>query len=442
MRSPHQTDETQAKKSRLRVAVVSPTLDKRHGTERCVAEEISRLTDRCEFHLYSSRAEDIDLSQVVWHRIPSLPGPLLAGFLWWFFANQAARWWHERRGECRYDLVYSPGINCLDADVISVHIVFAEFRRQAAAELAFGRNPIRFWPRLLHRRLYYALAIALERRVYRRRNVTLLLTAHKTGRDLAQLYGRSEPLPVSYLGLDHRTFNPQARASRRAEARQSLGLREETFALLLIGNDWKKKGLATILEALAGLDSLPLCLLVAGRDDERPYRRRLGELALEGRVRFLPPRPDVEFYYAAADAYVGPSLEDAYALPPAEAMACGLPVVISSTMGVAEIVTDGRDGIVLDDPRDASGLREKIRRLYEDPALRRRMGENACRTTEAYTWERNAGELYAVFEQALARKLQKKDSDAGNARPPAGGESDARTPAEDPGEGSAQGQRR
>ena len=49
----------------------------------------------------------------------------------------------------------------------------------------------------------------------------------------------------------------------------------------------------------------------------------------------------------AADAYVGPSLEDAFALPPAEAMACGLPVIVSNQAGACEIITDGVDGIVL-----------------------------------------------------------------------------------------------
>jgi glycosyltransferase involved in cell wall biosynthesis len=395
---------------RLRVAVVSPTIDKRHGTERRVAEWISRLTGRCEFHLYSSRVEDINLGEVVWHRIPSLRGPHLVSYLWWFFANQAARWWHARRPECLYDLVFSPGINCLDADVISVHIVFAEFHRQAGADLAFRRNPIRFWPRLLHRRLYYALAVALERRVYPRQDVSLLLIARKTELDLARFYGRSERLPVVYLGFDHRIFNPRARAERRGEARRALGLDEETFALLLVGNDWRKKGLGTILEALAGLERLPLCLLVVGRDDARPYRAALETFALEERVRFLPSRADVEFYYAAADAYVGPSLEDTFAQPPAEAMACGLPVITSATNGTAEIITDGRDGFVLADPRDAAGLRERIRRLYENPSLRRTVGENAARTAEAYTWERNAAEVYAVFEQALKRKREGKAS--------------------------------
>ncbi len=393
---------------RLRVAIVSPTIDKRHGTERRVAEEIGHLADRCEFHLYSSRVEDVDLARVVWHRIPELPGPHLAGYLWWFFANQAARWWQTRRGRCRYDLVYSPGINSLDADVISVHIVFAEFRRQVAAELAFRRNPLRFWPRLLHRRLYYALIVALERYVYPRRDISLLAISRKAVEDLACFYSQNQSLPVIYAGLDQRLFSPRRRAERRAQARQSLGLDEEAFALLLIGNDWKKKGLGTILEALADLKPLPLCLLVVGQDDERPYRALLGQWALGERVRFLPPRPDVEFYYAAADAYVGPSLEDAFAQPPAEAMACGLPAIVAKTMGVAEIMTDGKDGFVLDDPRDVAGLRERIRRLYEDRALREKIGENAARTAAAYTWERNAAELYAVFQRAFEQKKERK----------------------------------
>ena len=57
----------------------------------------------------------------------------------------------------------------------------------------------------------------------------------------------------------------------------------------------------------------------------------------------LPPRKDVEFYYAAADVYAGPSLQDSYAMPPAEAMACGLPVIVSASAGVSEIVTSGKD---------------------------------------------------------------------------------------------------
>ena len=77
---------------KLSIAVVSPFLDKRHGTEMCVAEQLERLACEYEIHLYSARVEDVDLTRIRWHRIPTLPGPHLAGYLWWFAANQVVRW--------------------------------------------------------------------------------------------------------------------------------------------------------------------------------------------------------------------------------------------------------------------------------------------------------------------------------------------------------------
>ncbi len=64
---------------RPRVAVLSPFVDKRHGTERCLAEQIERLSRTFDIHLYSSRVEDVDLTGITWHRVPALPGPHLFG---------------------------------------------------------------------------------------------------------------------------------------------------------------------------------------------------------------------------------------------------------------------------------------------------------------------------------------------------------------------------
>jgi glycosyltransferase involved in cell wall biosynthesis len=117
-------------------------------------------------------------------------------------------------------------------------------------------------------------------------------------------------------------------------------------------------------------------------------------------------RPDVEFYYAAADAYVGPSLEDAFAFPPFEAMACGLPVIVSGQAGVSELLTHGVDGFILDDPKDSASLAKLISILYHDPEFRRRMGENAARTARHYTWERNAEQFQTMFEAVLRSKAR------------------------------------
>src|ERR1700677_596937 len=217
---------------RPRIAVVSPFLDKGYGTERTVIEWLLHLPDDFEVHLYSQRVEDLPSGKFIWHRIPSIPAPGLLGFLWWFAANHICRAWDSRVRRLNYDLVYSPGINCFDADVISVHIVFAEFLRQARAELKFRKNHILSWARLLHRRIYYALIITLEKRVYTNSETQLVLYAKKTAGDLERFYGRRDRLPILYLGLDQKVFNPSRRIALRDSARQQLGLASNRFTLL------------------------------------------------------------------------------------------------------------------------------------------------------------------------------------------------------------------
>jgi UDP-glucose:(heptosyl)LPS alpha-1,3-glucosyltransferase len=191
-----------------------------------------------------------------------------------------------------------------------------------------------------------------------------------------------------------------------------LGFADDKFVLVLVGNDWKKKGLVALIEALAQLQDLPLALVVAGKDDSTPYQRRIRELGLEGKVMFCPSRADVQWYYAAADVYLGPSLEDTFAQPPAEAMACGLPVITTATNGTAEIMTDGVDGLILQEPNDVAGLAERIRWLYEHPEQRESIAAKAAVTASNYTWDRNGVEMRAIFAGALDRRSKKRNSPA------------------------------
>lgn len=392
----------------VRIAVVSPFIDKRHGTERRIAEWITRLPPEYEIHIYSQRVEDVDLARMRWHKIPRLPGPHLLNFLWWLAANHLWRWWDAHARGLKPDLVYTAGTNCWDADLISVHIVFAEFVRMAEPELRFRANPVRFWPRLIHRWLYYRLIIFLEREMYTNPRTRLILIARKTADDLKRHYGLAGPFPIVYIGLDKEIFNPELRRRLRPEVRKALELADDEFVLVLVGNDWKKKGLATLIEALAQLQDLPLALVVAGKDDPAPYHSRIRQLGLEGKVKFCPPRADVQWYYAAADVYTGPSLEDTFAQPPAEAMACGLPVVTTATNGTAEIMTDGADGLILQDPNDVAGLAQRIRWLHEHPDDRQRIGARAAVTASAYTWDRNGVEMRAIFADTLANQQGRK----------------------------------
>jgi glycosyltransferase involved in cell wall biosynthesis len=390
-----------ATESKPRLAVVSPFLDKRHGTERIVVEWISRLTESFEIHVYSQELEDLDLHRISWHRISKLPGPHLFNFLWWFAANHCRRAWDRHVRGLRYDVVFTPGANCLDADIISVHIVFAQFLRSGQHELALARNPLRSWPRLVHRQIYYRVARALEGHAYRNTKTVLVLLAQKTANDLARLYGRRDRVHVLYPGLDHRSFNPDQRAALRDAARKQLQLSGDRMAVLMVGNDWRQKGIRILLDAMTMLRDMPVDLLLVGQEGPQPFLVMVNERDLNGRVRFLPLRKDVEFYYAAADVYAGPSLEDTGPLPPVEAMACGVPAILSATSGTAEIVTDGVNGLILGDPTDAIALAAMIRQLCEDKAFREKLGQNAAAKAREFTWERNGQELAAIFEEIM-----------------------------------------
>jgi glycosyltransferase involved in cell wall biosynthesis len=383
---------------RRRIAIVSPFIDKRHGTERRVAELICRLADEYEFHIYSSRVEDIDLRRVIWHPIPRLPGPHLFAYVWWFLANHVRRWQDRNRGIVP-ELIYSPGINCLDADAVSVHIVFCAFRESIRNELRLRQNPVLSWPRIIHRRLYYRLIAALEPYIYGRANVHIAAVSKKIAADLQRFNSRSGEVNVIYSGLDLECFSPQRRAQLRPASRSALSIRDDEFVLLLIGNDWRNKGLNCLLEAMAKTANPRFRALIVGADDPGSFRARIAQLRLDGHVQFCRPRPDVETYYAAADAYVGPSLDDAFAQPPAEAMACGLPVITSRQNGGSEIITHGCDGLVLVDSADSTGLADMIRKLIDDPALRNRLGAAASETARRYTWDRNAAQMREFFEK-------------------------------------------
>jgi glycosyltransferase involved in cell wall biosynthesis len=387
-------------RSKPTLGVVSPFIDKQHGTERCVAEQIERLSEYYETHIYSSRVTDLESKSVIWHRVPKFNGPEILKFPLWLLANSAIRW-KDRLSGLRMDVLYSPGPNCFSADIVSVHALFARLRRIPELNQR-NANTKRF--RGVHRRMYYWLGECAERIAYRNPRIALAAISAKTASDLSRLFGRKQDVIVIRYGVDAQRYSRQRCDVLRAEARRAVGLSDDSVGVLLIGNDWKSKGLPTLIQAVADAANPRAQILVVGVDSGYPQDESFQSLLREKRILLLPLRSDVEFYYAASDVYASPSLEDAFALPVLESMACGLPVITSSAAGVSEIIHHGEDGFILADPRDAKTLAGYVAQLSNNAALREEIGQAAARTAANYTWDRNAEQLHALIEQVLAHR--------------------------------------
>jgi glycosyltransferase involved in cell wall biosynthesis len=363
--------------------------------------------------LYSERVKELALGDaltsrrdatgaILWRRVPSFRGPHIMQFALWVAMNGWARWRERLFRGASFDLVVSPGINCLDADVVIVHALFHRLREMSRTEGGEDGERVGFL-RNLHRRAYYALVGALERRVYGNRRVALVAVSGRTA-DLLTRYFRREDVRVVPNGVDVREFCVSRRLQRREAARTRRGFRKADLVLLLIGNDWRAKGLPAILAAMAEVPDLPLQLLVAGNDVPEGFREMAKRLGVLERCRWESTRDDVIDFYAAADVYVSPSREDSFGLPVAEAMACGLAVISSAFAGVSELIHNGVDGFVLRNPEDTSALAKLIERLHRDADLRHLIGEAAARTAQEWTWERHAAGVWEVLKEATAKK--------------------------------------
>jgi len=157
--------------------------------------------------------------------------------------------------------------------------------------------------------------------------------------------------------------------------------------LLYVGRIDERKGIGTIVDALPLLPDAALTVLGRGDGDYLlRLRARAADLGVLGRITFdVVDRHELAARYAESDVVVFPSIwDEPFGLVPLEAMACGTPVVGTGAGGSGEFMTDGVNCLLFP-AGDATALRDALRRLAADPALRRRLVAGGLRTADALT---------------------------------------------------------
>lgn len=228
------------------------------------------------------------------------------------------------------------------------------------------------------------------------RNAAHVVTPSAYLRELAVGWG-VDPLQVSVLP---NPAPPVPHLRAREELRRELALTRPT--LVFAGRLGPQKSLRVALEAVALVDGVDV--VIAGEGDEREaLERAVSELALRDRVRFLgaQPRGRVLELFAAADASLLSSSWENFPHTVVEALAVGTPVIATATGGVAEVVRDGENGLLVP-VGDVDALAAAIGRYVGDAGLQERLRSAAAPSVAAYAPER----VYAQLEQILLRTLR------------------------------------
>jgi UDP-glucose:(heptosyl)LPS alpha-1,3-glucosyltransferase len=246
-----------------------------------------------------------------------------------------------------------------------------------------------------------------EARQYGRRPLPhVVAVSHMVAGDMKSTYAvPDDRLHVIYNGVDLERFHPQRLAARRSAARQRLGLADGALVFALVAHNFKLKGVAELIAAVALLNTARtgFQVVIAGKANARRYQGLSRRLGCIDRVLFSGPLETVEDLYAAADVYVHPTWYDPCSLVVLEALASGLPVITTRFNGASEIITEGREGFLLDTPRDVKDLADRMGYFFERSRIQP-MGIQARSLAEQFSWDRNVDEMLRVLELAAAQK--------------------------------------
>jgi glycosyltransferase involved in cell wall biosynthesis len=208
-------------------------------------------------------------------------------------------------------------------------------------------------------------------------------------------------VPADRVSVLPNPYPPLPALPPRDELKRRLGLGERTLAFA--GRLTAQKALGVALEAIADVDGVTFAIAGDGAEREQ-LEARARELRVDDRVRFLgsQPRERIVELFRAADAAILSSSWENFPHAIVEALAVGTPVLATRVGGVAEVVRDGENGLLVP-AGDPAALASSIRRFFADEALRTRLSAAAAESVRGYDRETIFGRLEHILVGAAAR---------------------------------------
>jgi glycosyltransferase involved in cell wall biosynthesis len=313
-----------------------------------------------------------------------LPTELLRNVV---FAFESARWIRTHRGE--FDLIQANGfVTWEPCDIVAAHFVHTAWGKS-------GYYPFNSMKPLdLYQRLYTALNSRWEQRAFTRAGKVISVSRLLVP-ELLALGVKRENIEVIQNGVDVEQFHPGQ------PQRESFGLPVQVPMAIFVGDiRTPRKNLGSVLRALVGVPSLHLA--VAGGVQGSPYPAMAESLGVAARVHFLDRVSRIPELMRSVDFFAFPSHYEAHPLVLLEAMASGLPSVVSGTFGAEHFL--GNSGVILSDPDDIAELIEVMAAFISDPVEMRRMSLAGRTQALNLSWDAMAAsylEIYRRYEKTV-----------------------------------------
>ena len=377
----------------MKIALAHKRLDLKGGTERDLFKTAEGLRDLGHnVHLFCSEYGVNPPDGVTAHRVAATPLGRTARL--WSFALRAPKL-IQKEG-C--DVAIGFG-RMADVDVLrcggGTH---RGFLKRLADE---GGGCRRIWQTIS---IYHQSLLALERREFAAERVKkIIAVSDEVKRDILSYYAvPPDRIAVLYNGVDAVRFHPQRRCDFRKAIRERWKVPAEAPLVLFVGSGFRRKGLERLLALWQSSKFAAVYLLVAGSDARLGHYQNVAQAIAPGRIVFAGRQDVIENFYAAADVVALPALQEAFGNVVLEALASGLPVLVSRGVGAASILRGSLlDGIV-DRPENSGELSSKLLTLLakaNDPSLR----QEARSIGEDYSWERHFQQLDALLGEVCAK---------------------------------------
>jgi len=373
----------------MRIAIVRQRYNPFGGAERFVSRALEALAAQGAQVTVVAREWESDARGEVLK-----VDPFYAGRLWrdWGFARAVC----ARLATESFDLVQShERLACCDVYRAGDGVHRQWLENRARGEGALARLATRLSP-------YHRYVLGAERRLFASPRLRAVICNSRMVRDEIQRHFGTpkEKLHVVYSGVDLDAFVPELRLEHRARLRAELGIPDDAMVYLHVGSGFARKGVATLLAALARLEDRNARLLVVGKDRAEPaLRAAAAQPGIGNRVHFAGGQTDVRPFYGAADCFVLATLYDPFPNAALEALSSGLPIVVSRQSGAAELVREGVNGHVVD-ALDAEALAAAMAAIAKRGPME--MSEDARASVLDLGLDAMAERLVALYRRLLA----------------------------------------